>query len=156
MKDEKEKQKILELISEYNEGPSSLIQVLNNIQEEHGYVPREVQQLVAKEMKIPFSRVFEVSSFYSRFTIEPKGRHEVSVCLGTACYVKGAQALLEKLKQMLGVEENQTTTDGLFTLTASRCIGACALAPAILVNNDVHGFMTTDKLPELLKTYREQ
>jgi len=156
VKDEKEKQKILELISEYNEGPSSLIQVLNNIQEEHGYVPREVQQLVAKEMKIPFSRVFEVSSFYSRFTIEPKGRHEVSVCLGTACYVKGAQALLEKLKQMLGVEENQTTTDGLFTLTASRCIGACALAPAILVNNDVHGFMTTDKLPELLKTYREQ
>ena len=154
MKNEKEKQKILELIKEYDEGPSSLIQVLNNIQEEHGYIPKDVQQLVAKEMKIPFSRVFEVSSFYSRFTTEPKGKYEVSVCLGTACYVKGAQTLLDKLKKMLSIEENQTTPDGLFTLTASRCIGACALAPAIIVNKDVHGFMTTEKLPALLETYR--
>jgi len=156
VKNEEEKQKILELIKEYNEGPSSLIQVLNNIQEEHGYLPKEVQQLVAEEMKIPLSRVFEVSSFYSRFSTEPKGKYEVSVCLGTACYVKGAQAILDKLRQMLTIEENQTTPDGLFTLTASRCIGACALAPAIIVNKEVHGFMTTDKLPELIKSYREQ
>jgi len=154
VKNEQEKQKILELIKEYNEGPSSLIQVLNNIQEEHGYIPQNVQQLVAREMNIPFSRVYEVASFYSRFSTEPKGKYEISVCLGTACYVKGAQVLLDKLKQLLNVEVNQTTPDGLFTLSASRCIGACALAPAVTVNKDVHGFLTTDTLPEMLEIYK--
>jgi len=154
LKNEQEKQRIIELIREYNEGPSSLIQVLNNIQEEHGYIPQDVQQLVAQEMGIPFSRVFEVTSFYARFTTEPKGKYEVSVCLGTACYVKGAQILLNELKRMLNVEENQTTPDGLYTLTASRCIGACALAPAIIVNKDVHGFLTTESLPGILELYK--
>ena len=126
MKNEQEKQKILEIIREHNDGPSALIQVLTIIQEEHGYLPKEVQQLVAAEMKVPLSRVFEVTSFYSRFTTEPKGKYEISVCLGTACYIKGAQTILNELKKKLNIEENQTTPDGLFTLTASRCIGACA------------------------------
>jgi len=156
LKNEQEKQKVLAIINEVGKDPSFLIQVLNAIQEEQGYIPRSVQELVAREMKIPFSRVFEVSSFYSRFTTEPKGKYEISVCLGTACYVKGAQLLLDDLKAMLGIVENQTTPDGLFTLIASRCIGACGIAPAILVNHDVHGFVTREMLPELLDSYRSR
>ena len=154
VKNEQEKQKILEIIREYNNGPSSLIQVLNMIQEEHGYLPQNVQHLVAAEMKIPFSRVYEVTSFYSRFTTEEKGKYGISVCLGTACYVKGAQTLLAELKRKLNIEENQTTPDGLYTLTSSRCIGACALAPAITINKNVHGMMTTQKLAEVLEMYK--
>ena len=154
MKNEQERQKILEIIKKYNDGPSSLVQVLTIIQENHGYLPKNVQQLVAEEMKVPFSRVFEVSSFYSRFTTEPKGKNSISVCLGTACYVKGAQKLLDELKNMLGIKEGQTTADGLYTLTASRCIGACALAPAITINKNVHGMMDKQKLAEVLEMYK--
>ena len=154
MKTEQEKQKILEIIEKYNEGPSSLVQVLTVIQQEHGYLPRNVQELVAQEMNVPLSRVFEVTSFYSRFTTEPKGKYEISVCMGTACYIKGAQLILDELKRKLNIEENQTTPDGLFTLTASRCIGACALAPAITVNKDVHGMLDTRKLSKVLEMYK--
>lgn len=153
MTSEQDKQKILEIIRASSTGPSSLIQVLNAIQEEHGHIPKDVQHLVAKEMKIPFARVFEVTSFYARFTTEPKGKYEISVCLGTACYVKGSQIILDELKRKLCIEENQTTPDGLFTLTSSRCIGACALAPAIVVNKDVHGMLTAEMLPEILGKY---
>ncbi|MCL1830469.1 MAG: NAD(P)H-dependent oxidoreductase subunit E [Oscillospiraceae bacterium] len=153
MKDDKEKQMILEIIRVNNTGPSSLVQVLTIIQEQHGYLPEEVQALVAQEMKVPLSRVFEVTSFYSRFSTEPKGKYEISVCLGTACYIKGAGRIHEELKKVLNIEENQTTPDGRFTLTASRCIGACALAPAITVNRDVHGMMTVDRLAEVLAMY---
>lgn len=154
MKNEQEKQRILEIIREYNDGPSSLIQVLNNVQEEHGYLPQNVQQLVAEEMKVPFSRVYEVTSFYSRFTTEQKGKCAISVCLGTACYIKGAQNILDELKQELNIEENRTTPDGMFSLNSSRCIGACALAPAITVNKEVHGKMTKQKLSEILEMYQ--
>jgi len=153
MKTEQEKQKIIEIIDEHNEGPESLVQVLTIIQEEHGYLPKEVQELVAEKMKVPLSRVFEVTSFYSRFTIEPKGKYEISVCMGTACYVKGAQGILDELKRTLKITENQTTQDGMFTLTASRCIGACALAPAITVNKDVHGMLDKQKLLKVLEMY---
>ena len=154
MKNEQEKQKILDIIRKNNEGPSSLVQILTIIQEEHGYLPRDVQELVAAEMKVPLSRVFEVTSFYSRFTTEQKGKYEISVCLGTACFVKGAQKILDEIKRRLGIEEGQTTPDGLFTLTASRCIGACALAPAIIVNKEVHGMMNAQKLATVLEMYK--
>ena len=153
VKNEQEKQMILDIIKDYNDGPSSLVQVLTVIQERHGYLPQNVQQLVAKEMKVPFSRVFEVSSFYSRFSTEEKGKYEISVCMGTACYVKGAQVILDEIKRRLGIKENQTTADGMYTLVASRCIGACALAPAIIVNKDVHGLMTKQKLEDVFSQY---
>ena len=153
MKNEQERQKILGIIRKYNEGPSSLVQVLTVIQEEHGYLPENVQRLVAEELKVPLSRVFEVTSFYARFTTEQKGKYEISVCLGTACYIKGAQTILDELKRRLNITENQTTPDGLFTLAASRCIGACALAPAITINKDVYGMLDTRKLNELLDRY---
>ena len=154
MKNEQEKQKILEIIKKYSEGPSSLVQVLTIIQEEHGYLPKNVQKLVSEEMKVPFSRVFEVSSFYSRFSTEQKGKYQISVCLGTACYVKGAQGLMDELKRRLSIGDKQTTPDGMYTLMSSRCIGACALAPAIIVNKDVHGMLTVKDLPEMLETYK--
>ena len=154
MRNEQEKQKVVEIIHENNEGPHSLIQVLNSIQNELGYLSKEAQQLVAKEMRVPFSRVFEVTSFYSRFTTEPKGKYEISVCLGTACFVKGAQTVLDELKKQLGIEEKQTTPDGLFTLTACRCIGACALAPAIVINKEVHAKMNVKKVSKVLKMYK--
>jgi len=153
MKNEQEKQKVIELIDDHNKGPDSLVQVLTIIQEEHGYLPKDVQQLVAEKMKVPLSRVFEVTSFYSRFTTEPKGKYEISVCLGTACYIKGAQGILDELKATLKISENQTTPDGMYTLTASRCIGACALAPAIIVNKDVHGMLDKKKLLKVLEMY---
>lgn len=148
-----EKQKILEIISQNNLGKSSLVQVLTLVMEEHGYLPKEVQELVAQEMKVPLSRVYEVTSFYSRFSTKKKGKYEISVCLGTACYIKGAEGVLEELKRNLGIEEKETTPDGLYTLTASRCIGACALAPAITINKDVHGMMTREKVKEVLAMY---
>ena len=155
MKNEQEKQKIINIIDEHNEGPGSLIQVLTIIQEEHGYLPKEVQELVAEKMKVPLSRVYEVTSFYSRFTTEPKGKYEISVCLGTACYIKGAQIVLDEIKRTLNIKENQTTPDGMFTLTASRCIGACALAPAVIVNKDVHGMLDKKKLIKVLESYKQ-
>ena len=154
MKTEQEKQKILKMIDDHNEGSGSLVQVLTIIQEEHGYLPREVQELVAEKMKVPLSRVFEVTSFYSRFTTEQKGKYEISVCLGTACYVKGAQIILDELKRALNITENQTTPDGLYTLTASRCIGACALAPAIVVNKEVHGMLDKKDISKILDSYK--
>ena len=154
MKNDQEKQKILKIIDEHNIGSGSLVQVLTIIQEEHGYLPKEVQELVAETMKVPLSRVFEVTSFYSRFTTEPKGKYEISVCLGTACYIRGAQQILDELKRILNISENQTTPDGMFTLTASRCIGACALAPAIVVNKEVHGMLDEKKLSKVLESYK--
>jgi NADH:ubiquinone oxidoreductase subunit E len=104
-------------------------------------------------MKIPFSKVYEVTSFYARFTTEPKGKYEISVCMGTACYVKGSQSILDEFKSILSIKEKETTPDGLFTITASRCIGACGLAPVIFVNKDVHGKLTRDMVPGILKMY---
>ena len=157
MQTAEERQSVLSIIREYNDGPSSLVQVLNTIQEEHGHLPKEVQQLVATEMKIPFSQVVEVSSFYSRFTIEKMGKYVVSVCMGTACYVVGAQGILDEFKSQLNAEENVTTPDGLFTVIACRCIGACGLAPVLTINKDVHGkVFTKEQVSEILELYKEE
>ena len=145
--------RIAETIGANNTGPSSLLQVLNMLQEEHGYLPKEVQQLVAREMKIPFSRVVEVSSFYSRFSTEKLGKYAVSVCMGTACYVKGSQAVLDEFKTRLKIKENETTPDGLFTIISCRCIGACGLAPVLTVNKDVHSKVTAQMVPNILAMY---
>lgn len=156
MQTAEERQSVLSIIRELNDGPGSLIQVLNTIQEEHGYLPQEVQQLVAEEMEIPFSQVVEVSSFYSRFTTEKKGKYLISVCMGTACYVVGAQGILDEFKSQLGVEEDVNTPDDLFTVIACRCIGACGLAPVLTVNKDVHGkIFTKEQVTEILEQYQE-
>ncbi|MCL1993492.1 MAG: NAD(P)H-dependent oxidoreductase subunit E [Spirochaetes bacterium] len=152
---EQERQDAFEIIKNCKEGPQSLVEVLHRVQEGIGYLPDEAQQFIAKELRIPASRVYEVSTFYARFTTEKKGKYEISVCLGTACYVKGAVGLLDELKKQLKISDHQTTPDGLFTLSSGRCIGACALAPAITVNKDVHGNLEKKDIANLLEAYRK-
>ena len=116
--------------------------MLHKVQGEYGYLPAEVQELVAKELGIPVSRVYGIVSFYSFFTMTPKGEYPISVCLGTACYVRGAEKVLDELKRQLGINVGEVTPDGKFSLTCLRCVGACGLAPVIEVGDKVYGRMT--------------
>jgi len=134
-------------------GRASLIQVLHKAQELFGYLPIEVQQRVARGLDLPVSEVLGVVTFYHYFSMQPRGRHAINVCLGTACYVRGAKKVLESLQQTLGIKMGETTADRRFSLTTQRCFGACGLAPVIMINNDVHGRVTPRKLPGILAKY---
>ena len=136
-----------------NQG-SEVINVLHKVQGEFGYLPAEVQELVAKELGIPVSRVYGIVSFYSFFTMTPKGEHPISVCLGTACYVRGAEKVLDELKRQLGINVGEVTPDGKFSLTCLRCVGACGLAPVIEVGEKVYGRMTPDRVKDVLAEYK--
>ena len=134
--------------------PGEVINVLHKVQGEYGYLPAEVQELVAKELGIPVSRVYGIVSFYSFFTMTPKGEHPISVCLGTACYVRGAEKVLDELKRQLGINVGEVTPDGKFSLTCLRCVGACGLAPVIEVGDKVYGRMTPDRVKDVLAEYK--
>ena len=134
--------------------PGEVINVLHKVQGEYGYLPAEVQELVAKELGIPVSRVYGIVSFYSFFTMTPKGEHPISVCLGTACYVRGAEKVLDELKRQLGIGVGEVTPDGKFSLTCLRCVGACGLAPVIEVGEKVYGRMTPDRVKDVLAEYK--
>ena len=134
--------------------PGEVINVLHKVQGEYGYLPAEVQELVAKELGIPVSRVYGIVSFYSFFTMTPKGEHPISVCLGTACYVRGAEKVLDELKRQLGINVGEVTPDGKFSLTCLRCVGACGLAPVIEVGEKVYGRMTPDRVKDVLAEYK--
>lgn len=136
-----------------NQG-SEVINVLHKVQGEFGYLPAEVQELVAKELNIPVSRVYGIVSFYSFFTMTPKGEHPISVCLGTACYVRGAEKVLDELKRQLGINVGEVTPDGKFSLTCLRCVGACGLAPVIEVGEKVYGRVTPDHVKDILAEYK--
>lgn len=127
-----------------------LIRVLHRAQGIFGYLPREVQVFVAREMEVPVSKVYGVVSFYSYFTMKPKGKYEISVCMGTACYVRGAESVLEKLRKKLGIEPGETTEDGKFSLRSLRCVGACGLAPVMMVGDKVYGRVTPDMVDTIL------
>ena len=127
-----------------------LIRVLHRAQGIFGYLPREVQVFVAREMEVPVSKVYGVVSFYSYFTMKPKGKYEISVCMGTACYVRGAESVLEELRKMLGIEPGETTEDGKFSLRSLRCVGACGLAPVMMVGDKVYGRVTPDMVDTIL------
>ena len=128
-----------------------LIRVLNRAQGIFGYLPREVQVFVAKELGVPVSKVYGVVSFYSYFTMKPKGKYEISVCMGTACYVRGAESVLEELRKKLSIEPGETTPDGKFSLRSLRCVGACGLAPVMLVGDKVYGRVTPDMVDSILE-----
>jgi NADH-quinone oxidoreductase subunit E/NADP-reducing hydrogenase subunit HndA len=130
-----------------------LIKVLHKAQEIFGYLPKEVQHFVAKKLDIPTAKVYGVVTFYSFFNMEPKGIHTISVCMGTACYVRGAESVLEEFKKELGIECNQTTSDGKFTLDALRCVGACGLAPVVMVDDKVYGRVTKEMVKEIIAEY---
>jgi NADH-quinone oxidoreductase subunit E/NADP-reducing hydrogenase subunit HndA len=133
----------------------SLILVLHKAQDLFGFLPREVMDHVADRLMVPAADVYGVATFYSYFTLEPRGKYPVSVCMGTACYVKGAPAILGTVEEQLQIKTGQTTEDGLFSLVECRCIGACGLAPVITIGKDVYGRLTADQVPEILAKYRQ-
>ncbi|MBP8304633.1 MAG: NADH-quinone oxidoreductase subunit NuoE [Phycisphaerae bacterium] len=134
---------------------SHLIAVLHKAQGLFGYLSRETMDLVAEQMRIPTAHIWGVATFYHYFKLSPPGRHQISLCLGTACYVKGGAQVLEALKKDLGVEVGQTTADGLFTLQEARCLGACGLAPVCMIDDKVYGELTPKKIVEILAKYRK-
>ena len=142
------------MIDELKNEPGALMPIMQRAQDIFGYLPEDVQNIIAKGLDIPVSDVYGVATFYAQFNLEPKGKYIISVCLGTACYVKGAQLVLDKLEEVLGVPAGSTTPDGLFTLNATRCLGACGLAPVIMVNDDVYGRLTPDQIPGIIAKYR--
>lgn len=147
-------QKVQQIIEEYKEVKGALIPVLHEIQGLYGYLPQEDLQLVSKELNISMSEIYGVATFYSLFTLEPKGEHIIRVCMGTACYVKGAQSIIDKLNSELGVEVGKTTKDGKFTLEAARCLGSCGLAPVMMVDDRVYGKITPGDVIKILEEYK--
>ena len=145
--------RIGELAAEYRGKEGSLIQVLHMAQGIYGYLPIEVQTIIAEGLDIPLEEVYGVVTFYAQFSLYPKGQYKVSVCLGTACYVKGSGDIYDRLQQRLGIQGGQCTPDGKFSLEACRCVGACGLAPVMTVNEDVYGKITPDDVDDILAKY---
>lgn len=139
----------------YKDKPGPLIPVLHEAQELYGYLPEEVQSYIAEGLGVPVSKVSGVVSFYSFFTTKPKGEHTINVCMGTACYVKGAEEILNRLKEELGIEEGETSEDGKFTMVGMRCLGACSLAPVVTIDDKVYGKVTPEKMMEIIESYRK-
>ena len=155
MPDQKEKYVQLdEVIARHRGEPGALMPVLQEAQNIFGYVPLDVQEKIADGLGTTLSEVYGVATFYSQFSLEPKGQYVVGVCLGTACYVKGSKNILERLAQELDVKVGSTTKDGRFTLRDTRCLGACGLAPVIMINDDVYGRLVPDDIPAIIEKYR--
>ncbi|MGI6315532.1 MAG: NADH-quinone oxidoreductase subunit NuoE [Christensenellales bacterium] len=140
-------------IAEVKDTPGPLMRVMQKAQDVFGYLPIEVQNHIAEALKVPVTEVYGIATFYSQFTLYPKGKHTISICLGTACYVKGAQAVFDELKKQLGIEEGATTEDGKFTLLSTRCLGCCGLAPVVTVDEDVYGRLTPKEVAAMLAKY---
>lgn len=141
---------IEKLFAEYKPIKDNLIQMLNEIQEHYGYVPMEIQKELSEFLSIPMAEIYGVVTFYSRFSLKPKGKYNISVCLGTACFVKGSQKIMDRLLERLKIEPGETTEDGLFSIEETRCVGACGLAPVFTVNGEVYGKATVQKLDQVL------
>lgn len=144
------KQFLEELFNTYKQEKDNLIPILNEVQEKFGYIPKEAQKEISEFLKIPMAEIYGVITFYSRFTLEPKGKYAISVCLGTACFVKGSQKIMDRLTERLGIGAGQTTEDGLFSIDETRCVGACGLAPVFTINGEVHGRATVKMLDAAL------
>lgn len=142
-----------EVIAAHKEQPGCLMPVLQQAQEIYGYLPIEVQAIVAEGLGISLSEVYGVATFYSQFRLNPKGIYRISICLGTACYVKGAAKVLEAVERKLGIQVGECTPDGLFSLESCRCVGACGLAPVMMINDEVFGRMTPEQVPVILENY---
>ena len=146
---------LFEIIEKHKNEPGAIMPVLQEAQNVYGYLPIEVQQMVADGLGVPLSEVFGVATFYSQFSLTPKGKYNISVCLGTACYVKGSGKILEELSKELGIEAEECTEDGKFSLTACRCIGACGLAPVITINDVVYGRLVPEDVMGSLGKYED-
>ena len=152
---EEQAAKLQAVISQHKDQPGAVIPVLHEAQNIYGYLPIEVQTMIAEGLGVPLAEIYGVVTFYAQFSLNPKGKYEVGVCLGTACYVKGADLLLEKVEKVLGIKVGECTPDGLFSITATRCIGACGLAPVMTVGDDVYGKLTPEEVEGILKKYMQ-
>ncbi|MFP4162583.1 MAG: NAD(P)H-dependent oxidoreductase subunit E [Chitinispirillaceae bacterium] len=141
-------------IKEWKDKPGNLIMILHKVQEEYRYIPRDVALTVSKMLDVPLANIYGVMTFYHYFKLEKPGKHIISVCMGTACYLKGGEDLLKELEVQLGVGVNATTDDGLFSVQAVRCVGCCGLAPVMTIDGEVYGSVTTAQLPEILQKYK--
>ena len=141
------------VIAEMKDVPGALMPIMQKAQEIYGYLPIEVQTMISDETGIPIEKVYGVSTFYAQFALEPKGKYQVSVCLGTACYVKGSAKILEKVEETLGIKTGECTPDGKFSIVSCRCVGACGLAPVMMINDEVYGRLTPDQVPGILAKY---
>jgi NADH-quinone oxidoreductase subunit E/NADP-reducing hydrogenase subunit HndA len=146
---------IEEIIARYKDERTPLMMILSDIQNEYGYIPLDVQELVSEKTGIPVAEIYGVVTFYSFFSLKPKGKFVVGVCLGTACYVKGSQQVLDKFSEILNIKPGETSEDGLFTLDALRCIGACGIAPAITINGKVYPKVAVNQVPGIVEEYRK-
>ncbi len=147
--------KLKAAIEKHQSDPGAVMPVLQEAQDIYGYLPIEVQKMIAEGLSVPLEEVYGVSTFYSQFSLSPKGKYNISVCLGTACYVKGSGDIFDKLTELLGIGAEECTPDGKFSLTACRCIGACGLAPVMTINDDVYGRLTVDQVEGILEKYKD-
>ena len=146
--------KLHELIAKYKGTKGAIMPVLQQAQEIYGYLPAEVMDIIAKGLDVPMEEIYGVASFYSQFSLNPKGDVTIAVCLGTACYVKGSGDLINKISEIIGIESGETSADGKWSLDATRCIGACGLAPVLTVNDEVYGRLVVDDIPGIIKKYQ--
>ena len=148
-------QQVSSILIRYQADPGSIIAILQDVQEEFSYLPPPALKMISKELALPLSRVLSLATFYKAFSLTPKGKHPIHVCLGTACHVRGAQLVLEKFERDLGLKTGKTSADGEFSLDAVRCVGCCGLAPVVMVGEDVHGKVSPAKIVGLLNKYKK-
>lgn len=146
-------EKIHEIIDNNHDKPGSVITVLRECQDVVGYLPKELLNVVSQGLNLPFSQVYGVATFYSLFSLEPKGRHTIKVCMGTACYVRGIKDVMDRISRQYDLEEGKTSPDRRFSLESVRCLGACGLAPVLVVDQDIHGIITSEKALSILEKY---
>jgi NADH-quinone oxidoreductase subunit E/NADP-reducing hydrogenase subunit HndA len=144
---------IKETCSKFNNDPQELINVLHGCQEHFGYLPAEVQEVVSEHLNVPVAKIYGVVTFYSFFTMTPRGKHPISICMGTACYVRGAEKVLDEFRKELGIQVGESTKDNKFSLSSLRCVGACGLAPVVLVGDKTYGRVAPDDVRGILKEY---
>lgn len=151
-----QEEQLKEVIAKHHDQPGGLMPILQEAQGIYGYLPMEVQEMIADGLGISLSEVYGVATFYSQFSLTPKGKHKISVCLGTACYVKGSDKVLEAVENKLGIKSGECTPDGLFSIDSCRCVGACGLAPVMMVDEDVYGRLTPDQVGKIIDSYAQQ
>lgn len=148
-----QEEQLMAVIAAHKGQPGATIPVLHEAQDIYGYLPIEVQEIISEGLGVPLAEIYGIVTFYTQFSLNPKGEYEIGVCLGTACYVKGSGDILEEIKKELGIDVGECTPDGKFSLTATRCVGACGLAPVVTINDDVYGRLTTKEVAGILEKY---
>ena len=150
-----QEQQLREVIAKHKDQDGPLMPVLQEAQAIYGYLPIEVQKIISEGLDIPLEHIYGVVTFYAQFSLAPKGEYKIGVCLGTACYVKGSGDILNKIKEIIGIDVNECSPDGKFSLEATRCIGACGLAPVMTINEEVYGRLVVGDIPDILKKYMD-